>query len=514
MVWTNQQTNAFFQELAQMGIPAPTQERLSTNENIQSVESLVDFNKDAFTDIASNLRKPGGTMPDPNDPNVRVAQTPFIISAMSLQKLQVAAVAASYYKTIGRDLTHVNMHYTNVLKDFYMQWKALEEKKKEDEPKVPIVSKGLPITKWTDTFNDFCWKVIGARNIPLAYVIRDRVEVEPNPPPLAAGKSYSASSGSVEVELVERASHDHALFRSDNAKIYSFIEEAVRSSQYNASIKPFQRDKDGRRAYKALVSQHAGKDKWEAELRIQEDRVMNRVWKGNVSAFTLEAYIQMHRQAFISMVQCADHVSFQVPNERTRVKHMIDNIQCADPELLSLLALVKNNDDLMSDFEAAATMILPACPVARRVKQTGKGNGSASIGSLETVLKEGRGTSGVEFRWHDKTEYSKLNEEQKVELREWRKSSDKGKGNSKKDGKKGKGTSPKKKSMKSKFKAQISSLEKKLEEFEKRMPNPGDKASVSAAVGSETSSTVKSGVGLTSILKRNDVQVGSVTCTK
>ena len=526
MVWTNQQTNAFFQDIAQMGIPAPTQDRLATNENIVTVESLIDINKDAFSDIASNLRKPGGTMPDPNDPNLRVPQHPFVMSAMSLQKLQVASVAASYYKTIGRELTHVNMHYTNVLKDFYMQWKALEEKKKEDEPKVPIVTKGLPITKWTDTFNDFCCKVIGARNIPLAYVIRDRIEVLPIPEPLAPGKSYSASSGSVEAELVERASHDHALYRSDNAKVYSFIEEAVRSSQYNASIKPFQRAKDGRGAYRALVSQHAGKDKWEAELRMQEDRVINRIWKGNASAFTLEAYIQMHRQAFISMAQCADHVSFQVPNDRTRVKHMVDNIQCADPELLSLLALVKNDDTLMSDFEAAATMILPACPVARRVKQTGKGNDSANIGSLETVLKEGRGASGVEFRWHPKAEYVKLSDEQKVELREWRMKSEKGKGGAKKNNPKGKDNPKKKSHTKAKFKAQISSLEKKfedkIEELTKKLSS-GGAAAIGATVGTGMTEQPKAvsavegqstKLSLSSILKRNDVQIGSVTFDK
>ena len=229
-----------------MGIPALTQERLATNENIISVESLMDVNKDAFSDIASNLRKPGGTMPDPNDPTLRVPQTPFIILAMSLQKLQVASIAASYYKTIGRELTYMNMHYSNVLKDFHLQWKALEERRKEDDPKVPIVSKGLAITKWTDTFNDFCWKVVGARNIPLAYVIRENAVVSPNPEPLAPGNSYSNSSGSVEAELVSRASFDHALYRSDNAKAYAYIEEAVRSSQYNSSIKPFQRTKDGR----------------------------------------------------------------------------------------------------------------------------------------------------------------------------------------------------------------------------------------------------------------------------
>ena len=138
---------------------------------------------------------------------------------------------------------------------------------------------------------------------------------------------------------------------------------------------------------------------------------------------------------------------------------------------------------------------------------------------METVLKEGRGASGVEFRWNDKAEYSKLNEEQKVELREWRKTSDKGKGNSKKDGKKGNGTSPKKKSTKSKFKAQISSLEKKfedkLEELSKKFSN--GTAAVSSIEGQPAEVSATNGqkkMSLTSILKRNDVQVGSVTMKK
>jgi hypothetical protein len=95
---------------------------------------------------------------------------------------------------------------------------------------------------------------------------------------------------------------------------------------------------------------------------------------------------------------------------------MIDNIQCSDPELLSLLALVKNDDTLMSDFEAASSMILPACPVARKLKQSGKVTSTATVSALDTVLKEGRGSTGVELRWYGKAEYSKLSDDQKKEL--------------------------------------------------------------------------------------------------
>ena len=250
---------------------------------------------------------------------------------------------------------------------------------------------------------------------------------------------------------------------------------------------------------------------------------MTRVWKGNMSSFTLEHYIQMHCQAFISMVQCADHIDFQIPNERTRVKHMIDNIQCTDPELLSLLALVKNDDNLMSDFEAASTMILPACPISRKAKQSGKSTTTATVSALDTVLKEGRGDTGVEFRWYGKSEYAKLSEEQKKELRDWKAKGGKVK-NSKKE-EKANSNGPKKKSQKAKFKAQISSLEKKFEEkIDELTKNLAarDSVKVGSVVAGSTEANDKSAnvgstqghkVSLQSILKRNDVQVGAVVAS-
>ena len=49
------------------------------------------------------------------------------------------------------------------------QPKAFE--KYEDHPDVPTITKALPIIKWTEAFQDFLHRVIGARMIPLAYVI-------------------------------------------------------------------------------------------------------------------------------------------------------------------------------------------------------------------------------------------------------------------------------------------------------------------------------------------------------
>ena len=69
----------------------------------------------------------------------------------------------------------------------------------------------------------------------------------PGPAPtLAPNQPHSTEHGSVEGELIARASHTLALFRDDNSVVYYQLEEAIRGTSYAASIKPFQRGKDVR----------------------------------------------------------------------------------------------------------------------------------------------------------------------------------------------------------------------------------------------------------------------------
>lgn len=76
---------------------------------------------------------------------------------------------------------------------------------------MPKNSKSLPILKWTVAFQDFLYRALGARYIPLTHVICDPAT------PAAIGvqarhKPYFNDHGSVEAELIARAWHDHALY--------------------------------------------------------------------------------------------------------------------------------------------------------------------------------------------------------------------------------------------------------------------------------------------------------------
>ena len=65
MVLTAAQNQAFFQDADQMGIPAATVAQLAI-EGMATVESLAGFDKETLSQLADNLRRPGGRIPDPN----------------------------------------------------------------------------------------------------------------------------------------------------------------------------------------------------------------------------------------------------------------------------------------------------------------------------------------------------------------------------------------------------------------------------------------------------------------
>ena len=233
MVLTAAQTMSFFENAEQMGIPHATVVQLGI-EGIVTVGDLADFNKDSLQQLADNLRKPGGRIADPNPAAVAGAMIPtpaFVFGAKSQKRLGVACDLVRYYDAVGCDLTAPNMHWNQVGKNFEIQWKALKDRKEEDPLAVLKITKTLPIMKWTKAFQDYLHRVIGVRVIPLVYIICADSGVPMPAPPLVPNQPHSEAHGSIEYELVERASHEHPLFRDDNSEVYFKLEEAFPTRQ-------------------------------------------------------------------------------------------------------------------------------------------------------------------------------------------------------------------------------------------------------------------------------------------
>ena len=222
----------------------------------------------------------------------------------------------------------------------------------------------------------------------------------------------------MEADLVHVASHDHPLFREDNAEAYYLLEEATRGTQHAASLKPCQRAKDGRSACFSIRNQCAGRDKWETELKKQDNLLHTCTWKGQ-SNFSLEKFIAQHRNAFMSVQQCAGHVAFQLPDEFTRVGYLSDAVESADAGSQAAIAQVRTDDAAggkRNDFEAAASHLPPYDPVAKkraagtkRERQVTMSDVTTEIGATEGFGgKPGVGKTGVHLRHHNTQEHKEL----------------------------------------------------------------------------------------------------------
>ena len=151
---------------------------------------------------------------------------------------------------------------------------------------MPKISKSLLVIKWSESFTDFLHRVIGIRITPLAYVIRENVVPNRGLPQLAPISLYLIEHGSIEEEMIEFVPHSHPLFKNDLVSVYYYLKEATYSTQYASSIKLYQRNKNGRDAWLAIVRQYAGKDKWDKEIKLKDNFLHTSQWKGQ-SNFTL-----------------------------------------------------------------------------------------------------------------------------------------------------------------------------------------------------------------------------------
>jgi hypothetical protein len=89
-----------------------------------------------------SVRRPGGRVPDPNPnaaPGTTIPTLAFVFGAKSQKRLQVATDLIKYYDATGRDYTAANLQWTNMMKTFETQWRALKVKQNEDPPETPKI---------------------------------------------------------------------------------------------------------------------------------------------------------------------------------------------------------------------------------------------------------------------------------------------------------------------------------------------------------------------------------------
>mmetsp|Transcript_19836 Transcript_19836/g.27898 ORF Transcript_19836/g.27898 Transcript_19836/m.27898 type:complete len:146 (+) Transcript_19836:905-1342(+) len=145
--------------------------------------------------------------------------------------------------------------------------------------------------------------------------------------------------------MIHIYSHQSPLYCTDNNAVWSYLEEATRNTPYGATVKAFAKSKDGRAAFLAITTSHAGDDKWETIQKYKNAYLQKTKWNGRT--YSLEKFTNHHRAAFVMLQEAKEHVDFQFPTEHTHVTYLLDNIDNNDPDLLAALSNIRADINAM-----------------------------------------------------------------------------------------------------------------------------------------------------------------------
>ena len=116
------------------------------------------------------------------------------------------------------------------------------------------------------------------------------------------------------------------------------------------------------------------------------------------------------------MVQCSNHVSYQLPNHIARIRKLIRSIESTDPKSLAAIAKVEIDGNLMSDFEAIAACVLPRDPTASNKASANSDRHNASEASTSSMVRGGT-HKNLDLRFYDQKEFRTLSAEDEKTLR-------------------------------------------------------------------------------------------------
>ena len=75
-----------------------------------------------------------------------------MFGARSCTRLMTASKMVRSYETVNHAIPLSKMTWSHNVNNFQGQWKSLEDKKKNYKTDVPVITKALPVIKWTKEF--------------------------------------------------------------------------------------------------------------------------------------------------------------------------------------------------------------------------------------------------------------------------------------------------------------------------------------------------------------------------
>jgi hypothetical protein len=249
--------------------------------------------------------------------------------------------------------------------------------------------------------------------VPLAYVVRENVEIHP-------GTDPSEGYITVAEKMISSAPHGNQTYENDSMEVWSYMANITRAHDCWTYVKPAQRTKDGRRVFLLLWNHFLGPNNVDIMESKAEAKLGSVSYTGERKKWNLEKYVQIHAEQHAVLNGLTDY-GYSGINNCTKVRKLmaginIDALDTVKAALLASPALLTHYPDVVTiygDFIKqqnieGARMNVSDAHITRRH------NGPASVAGSDY---EASNDVVAEDRFYNDAEYRTLSPDQKNELR-------------------------------------------------------------------------------------------------
>ena len=357
------------------------------------------------------IQKPGG------------ADDGHVVPLRAENNLKLACFYLKYKHMTSRTVPVADITLDNVrsLRDF-KKW--TEEHQAPEQGKMEFSHK----TNWPDTIEameEHLKSVLGRDGITLAWITRQERQVKP------AGEDPTSNYQTRQEELIMRAPHlervnqveqQTASYNADNEAVWEIIAQWTRTTECWTYVRPAQRTRDGRLAFKNLKEHYLGPNNVDTQSNTAEHTLQTTTYQGEQRRWNFERYSKLHKDQHAILEGLTEH-GYSGIDARSKVRYLMDGIKTSilDPVTTNIIA----TPALRTDFNACVGLYKEFLAQKGEGKPKERG---ARIASLKTAEKNSQTSYdqvkpdlSVKDRYYNKSEYQKLTLAQKKGLKEKRK---------------------------------------------------------------------------------------------
>ena len=417
---------AMRQALVRLGFTQDAANAITQDQGIDSMEELKTLKDSEVKDLCDVVRKPGGTIPNPN---AAVAGQPATIRdpgiKVSLRAEGNLKLTCYWLRHLAR--TSRNANFADIQVDTVRTMKTLvEQEEAHDDPKLDEGDKIVKLKDWSRTMENIQEALrghLGTTKVPLSYVIRENVAVPDANTDPAFGMPNSKYV-SVLDEMIGRAPIRNAAddgyeqsYLVDREKVWDLMTKICASyPECWTYIKTAMRARDGRAAYEALYTQYLGPHNVDNMADAAERKLSTLTYQGETKRWNFEKYCRAHTEQHQILTNLIEHGHSGI-DERSKVRHFMNGIKGNMFDTVRLQ--IDADNDLRNDFERVKTLYSDF--IKRKFPDQGGGR-HANISALGTdaeatdwSLDELRDVK-IEDRYYTREEYKSLSSKQKAKL--------------------------------------------------------------------------------------------------